>query len=68
MLRLNIFFSSHDNNNIINNKMLKIKEGNENQQKIYYSYVRSLKLLNLILSRKNPDKEKIEVKIQYLHS
>lgn len=65
MLRLNIFFSSHDNKNIIiNNKMLKIKEGNENQQKIYYSYVRNLKLLNLILSRKNPDKEKIEVKIQ----
>lgn len=41
--------------------MLKIKEGNEDQQKIYYSYVRNLKLLNLILSKQNPDKEKIEV-------
>ena len=41
--------------------MLKIKEGNEDQQKIYDSYVRNLKLLNLILSKQNPDKEKIEV-------
>ena len=48
--------------------MLKIKEGNEDQQKIYYSYVRNLKLLNLILSKQNPDKEKIEVWHILLHN